>query len=124
MVYYPTATEIVEANKIALRLTKDKHPHKLRGSAVGIQHLIGDIKKVEDRGLTYQAARFMKEIVLLHPFDGGNNRTSFLATLLFLTRNGIKPKTEQPKAVDDFMRGIRAKEIEEVQEWIEQHMLD
>jgi hypothetical protein len=67
MVFYPTVTEIIEANKIALAMTKDKHPHKLRGSAQGIQSLIDDVKKSEDKGLTYQAARFMKEVVQKHP---------------------------------------------------------
>jgi fido (protein-threonine AMPylation protein) len=78
MVVYPTATGIIEANRIALALTKDKHPHKLRGSTQGIQSLIDDIKKSEDGDLTYQAARFMKEIVVMHPFDGANHRTSYL----------------------------------------------
>ena len=123
MVYYPAAPDIVEANKIALAITKDKHPHKLIGVLNGIQYLIDEIKKEEDNGLTYQAARFMKQIVLLHPFDGGNNRTAYLVTLLFLTRNGMKLKKEQPKAVDEFMKGIRTKEIEEVQGWIEQFMV-
>lgn len=123
MVFYPTATEIVEANKIALAVTKDKHPHKLRGSARGIQNLIDDIKKSEDKGLTYQAARFMKEVVQMHPFDGANHRTSYLVTLFFLTRNGKRLKNEQPKKVDAFMKDIGAKEIEEIQGWIQQYMV-
>lgn len=123
MVFYPTATEVIEANKIALTLTKDKHPHKLRGSARGIQSLIDDIKKSEDGGLTYQAARFMKEIVQMHPFDGANHRTSYLVTLWFLTRNGKRLKNEEPKEVDEFMKDVGAKELEEIQRWIQQYMV-
>jgi hypothetical protein len=37
MVNYPTATYILEANKIALAMTKDKHPHKLLIQIEGIQ---------------------------------------------------------------------------------------
>ena len=104
-------------------MTKDKHPHKLRGSAQGIQSLIDDVKKSEDKGLTYQAARFMKEVVQKHPFDGANHRTSYLVTLLFLTRNGKRLKDEQPKEVDKFMKDVGAKEIEEIQGWIQQYMV-
>jgi death-on-curing family protein len=123
MVFYPTAIEIIEANKIALALTKDKRPHKLRGSALGIQSLIDDIKKSENEGLTYQAARFMRDLVRMHPFDGAQHRTSYLVTLLFLTRNGMRLKNEQPKEVDEFMKDIGAKEIEEIQGWIQQYMV-
>ena len=123
MIFYPTASEVIEANKIALALTKDKHSHKLRGSAQGIQRLIDDIKKLEDRGLTYQAARFMKELVQMHPFDGANHRTSYLVTLLFLTRNGKKLKNEEPEKVDEFMKDVGAKELEEIQRWIQQYMV-
>lgn len=123
MVYYPTAADIVEANKIALAMTKDKHPHKLRGSLVGIHHRIDEIKKREDKGLTFQAACFMKEITTLHWFDGANHRTGYLVTLLFLTRNGFTLKKERPKAVDEFMKEISSKEMEEVREWIEKYMI-
>lgn len=85
--------------------------------------MIDDIKKSEDKGLTYQAARFMKGVVQMHPFDGANHRTSYLVTLLFLTRNGKNLKKEQPKEVDEFVKDIGAKEIEEIQRWIQQYMV-
>lgn len=123
MVYYPTANEVIEANKIALKMTRDKHPHKLTGSAKGTQHLIDDIGRDESKGLTYQAARFLKQLVNYHPFDGGTHRTSYLVTLLFLTRNGQVLKRQQPNVEDDFLKDVQAKPIEEVKEWIQQYMV-
>ena len=88
-----------------------------------LKFLIEEIKKSEDKGLTYQAARFLKEITVRHWFDGANHRTAYLVTLLFLTRNEMTLKNEQPKAVDEFMKEIGAKEVEDVREWIDQHMI-
>jgi prophage maintenance system killer protein len=123
MGYYPSASEVIEANKIALNMTRDKHPYKLRGSLKGIQHLIDDIGKEESKGLTYQAARFLKELVNYHAFDGGNHRTSYLVTLLFLTRNGQVLRSQQPTAEDEFLKDVQARPIEQVQEWIQHYMI-
>jgi prophage maintenance system killer protein len=123
MVYYPTATEVIEANKIALNVTRDKHPHKLTGSAKGIQHLIDDIGRDEKKGLTYQAARFLKELVTYHAFDGGNHRTSYLVTLLFLVNNGQAIRSQPARVMDEFIEDVQAKPIEEVHEWIQRHMV-
>ena len=123
MSVYPSTVDVIEANKIALQLTLDKHPHKLIRSAAGIQHLIDEIRKDEAKGLTYQAARFIKQFTVEHFFGGANHRTAYLITLQFLTQNGMRLKTEQPKAVDEFMNEIGAKEIEKVQEWIEQYLV-
>lgn len=123
MVWYPTVEDIVDSNKIALRLTLDKHPHKLRGSLDGLQHKIDEIKNSEAIGLTYQAARLLKEITVMHAFDGANHRTAYLVSLFFLTQNGIRLKAEQAQAVDEFMTSIGSKEIGEVQAWIEQFIV-
>jgi prophage maintenance system killer protein len=123
MVNYPTATYILEANKIALAMTKDKHPHKLLIQIEGIQSLIDEVKNCEGKGLTYQAACFMRDIVILHPFDGANHRTGYLVTLLFLTQNGMSLRDVPPKVVDEFMKEIGTREIADVQVWIEQNML-
>lgn len=123
MVAYPSTADIVEANKIALRITRDKHPHRLRGLAEGIQYMIEEIKKDESRGVTYQAARFMRQLTTSHFFDGANHRTAYLVTLQFLTQNGIRLKAEQAHAVDEFMEEIGSKGIEEVQEWVEHSLM-
>jgi prophage maintenance system killer protein len=123
MVLYPSAADIVEANKIALRMTLDKHPHKLLGSLGGIEHVVNEIKDHEATGLTYQAACFMKELTVRHFFAGANHRTAYLVTLQFLTQNKVSLKNEQPNAVDEFMAEIGARRIEDVQEWIEQCLI-
>ena len=123
MVNYPTAAYILEANKIALAMTKDKHPHKLLIRIDGVQSLIDGVKSCENEGVTYQAACFMRDIVKLHPFDGANHRTGYLVTLLFLTQNGMRLRDVSPKVVDEFMKEIGTREITDVQAWIEQNMV-
>jgi len=123
MVSYPSAVDVIEANKIVLRVTLDKHPHKLLGFSKGIQHMIDEIEKEEARGLTYQAACFMKRIAVSHFFDGANHRTAFLVTLQFLTQNGANLKPEQAHAVDVFMNDIGSKDIEMVENWIGRYLV-
>ena len=40
------------------------------------------------RTLSEKSAALMSNLIKLHPFTDGNNRTGFLATLLFLDQNG------------------------------------
>ena len=121
MVWYPTVDIIVNANKVAVR--KDKHPHKLIRSVESIQSLIDSIKESESMDLTYQAARFMKELVYLHAFDGGNHRTAYSITILFLTQNEMQVRTVSPSIAYAFAKMIGTKSIGEVQAWILGNMI-
>lgn len=121
MSWYPTADDIVKANKRVMR--KDKHPHKLLQSIQAIQSLIDGIEESASMGLTYQAARFMKEIVTLHAFDGGNHRTAYSIANLFLMENGISVRFVSEALSYAFAKSLGAKSPREVQEWIERYMV-
>jgi prophage maintenance system killer protein len=122
MVLYPTVDDIIKANKRAVR--KDKHSHKLLRSVAAIQSLIDSIKNSASMGLTYQAARFMKEIVTpLHAFDGGNHRTAYSIANLFLIENGMSVRFVPETVSYAFAKAIGSKDVREVQEWIEQYMV-
>jgi prophage maintenance system killer protein len=60
----------------------------MRGSREGIQTILERVKGEEGKGLTYQAALIMKELVSAHIFDGGNHRTAHGVAKMFLRRNG------------------------------------
>ena len=66
MSWYPTVDDIIKANKRSVR--DGKHSHKLLRSVEAIESLIDSIKESTSMGLTYQAARVMKEIVTLYAF--------------------------------------------------------
>jgi prophage maintenance system killer protein len=123
MVSYPTVEDVIESNKIALRVTLDRKPHKLLGRPEGIQAKIDGIRRLERKGITYQAACFMKEFAGYHVFSGANHRTAYLITMLFLTRNGQTLRNDNPPDVEAFMAEISQKQTETVQGWIEQNMI-
>ena len=118
MVWYQSPTDVIKTNKIAVR--KNKHPYKLLRSIEAIQAAIESVKKSESKGLTYQAARFMKELTTLHAFDGGNDRTAYSIANLFLLENGASVRIVSASLSHAFVKGIARKEIEDVREWIEQ----
>lgn len=122
MVWYPSVADIVSANKKAV--SKDKHRHKLLRSTEAIQGLVDRIKLSEQMGLTFQAARFMKELVLLHAFDGGNHRTAYSITNLFLIENGITVSTVPSSISYPFVKAIAGRNIGEVQAWIIKNMVE
>jgi len=122
MVWYPTAEDVVKANKRVVR--NDKHPHKLLRSVPAIQSLIVSIMESESMGLTYQVARFMKEFVYLHPFDGGNHRTAYTVATLFLIENEIAVRSVPVTVSYTFVRDLPKKSIKEIQEWIQEHMIN
>ena len=121
MVWYPSVGDVIKANKRAL--LKDEHPHKVLRSDEAIQSLIDSIKESELMGITYQAARFMKELVLLHAFDGGNHRTAYSMANLFLIENGMTVRAVPSEVSYSFAEVIATTEIREVQEWIEQNLI-
>ncbi len=120
MVWYPSPDDVIKANVVAVR--KDKHKHRLRRSGHSIQATIDSVKKSESLGLTYQAARLMKELTALHAFDGGNHRTAYLIANVFLVKNGIEVKVVSAKISYAFAREIARRRIKEVQEWIEKYL--
>lgn len=122
MVWYPTAEDVVKANKRVVR--NDKHPHKLLRSVPAIQSLIVSIMDSESMGLTYQAARFMKEFAFLHPFDGGNHRTAYTVATLFLIENEIAVRSVPVTVSYTFVEDLPKRSIKEVQEWIQEHMIN
>jgi prophage maintenance system killer protein len=77
------------------------------------------VAQAESKGLTYQAAMLMKELAELHAFDGGNHRTAFVVTVLFLRQNGKRMKIGRFGDAYAFIRDLESKSIEQIQEWIE-----
>jgi prophage maintenance system killer protein len=93
-------------------------------STKAIQSLIDDVKKSESMGFTYQAARFMKEFVLLHAFDGGNHRTAYSMANLFLIENDVPVRTVHSSISIPFTKGITSKNVVEIQAWIIENMIE
>ncbi|MGA8904451.1 MAG: Fic family protein [Candidatus Bathyarchaeia archaeon] len=122
MVWYPSVEVVIKANKRAVR--NDKHRHKLRRSTKAISSLIDSIRESESMGLAYQSARFMKELVHLHAFDGGNHRTAYSIAALFLIKNGIDLRTVPSSISYPFAKAIDAKNTAEVEAWILENMLE
>jgi prophage maintenance system killer protein len=109
----------VYSNFIALSLGNDKHPHRMRRSAESVQAVLDRVKEAEGKGLTYQAAMLLKEVVRLHAFQSGNHRTGFLVACLFLMRNGRRMRIERFGDAYAFIRDIETESIEQIQEWVE-----
>ncbi len=118
-VRYPSVDDVIDMNIFALDLSGDKHPHKLLGSRERIQAIIQKVKTEEIKGLTYQAALLMKELVSAHIFDGGNHRTAYGIAKMFLRRNGRRLRVLNWGDGYAFIKDLRSKPIEEIREWIE-----
>ena len=123
MVWYPSTDDIVDTNKMILLKGHDKHPHRLRGTRQGIQSLINRVMAAESRGLSYQTALLMKEILRMHVFDGGNHRTAYDTAELFLTQNGISVKDVPAPLAYEHIRAVPEKTVEEIETWIVANML-
>jgi prophage maintenance system killer protein len=119
MTWYPSVEDIIDANITVLDIGGDKHPHRLLLRAEAIQGVIDRIAEAEGRGLVYQGAFLMKELVNLHAFDGGNHRTAYLVTKMFLRRNGERLRIEHLDRAYLFISQIETKTVEQIQEWIE-----
>jgi death-on-curing family protein len=118
-VWYPSVEDIIDANITVLDVGSNKHPHRLLLRPEAIQSVIDHTIEVERKGLAYQAAWLMKELVELHAFDGANHRTAYLVAKIFLRRNG---RTFRVARLDDaylFISQLETKTIEQIQEWIE-----
>ncbi|MGA3297399.1 MAG: Fic family protein [Candidatus Bathyarchaeia archaeon] len=123
MVWYPTPEDIILLNRLALEESLDKHPVKLLGRRDGLQSMIEKIKRAERKGLTFQAARFMKDILLLHAFDGGNHRTAYITAYNFLKMNDKKVRVVKKTIAEPFVKSIPEKSYEQLQEWIVENLV-
>jgi hypothetical protein len=119
LVWYPSVDDVIDANILSLDLSGDKHAPKLLGSRKGIQTVLDEVKAAEEKGLSYQAALLMKRLIYRHFFDSGNHRTAYAVAKMFLGRNGRLLSVTRFEHAYGFIRGIDAKEIEEIQGWIE-----
>jgi len=119
MTWYPSVEDIVDANITVLDISADRHPHKLLVIPEAIQSIIDRMVEVEGKGLTWQAAYLMKELVNLHAFDGGNHRTAYLVAKMFLRRNGKRLSVDRLDSAYLFISHIQLKTVEQVQDWIE-----
>ena len=123
MVWYPTVDDAIEVNKLALEESKDKHPHRLRRSRESLQGVVDRVKEDEWHGLTYQAARFMRDILTLHAFDNANHRTAYTTAYIFLKENGVNVRTVPVGVAESFTMSLPAKTIQEVEAWILENMV-
>ena len=105
-------------NIMALHFSGDKHPHKMRSSRKAIQALLEKIRAGESKGLIYQAALLMKELVGAHIFDGGNHRTAYGVGKMFLRRNAKRFRVTDFKNEYSFIKNLGNKTLEEIQKWI------
>jgi death-on-curing family protein len=119
MVWYPSVEDVIDANITVLDIGADKHPHKVLLRPEAIQSVINRMVRVESKGLSYQAAFLMKELVKLHAFDGGNHRTAYLVAKMFPRRNEKRLRVECLDRVYVFISRIETKSVEQVQDWIE-----
>jgi hypothetical protein len=119
MVWYPTVDDLIEINILVLDLTRDKHPHKLRGSRKGLQNLIETMAGEESRGLKFQAAYLMQRRPQIQFFDGANHRTGYVAAKMFLRKNGKRLWVDSWENAYPFIRSIETKTLDDVQRWIE-----
>ena len=119
MVWYPSVDDLIDINIMCLDLTRDKHPHKLRGSRIGLQSVLNAVAQEENKGLPYQAALLMQKLVQMQFFDGANHRTAYIAAKMFLRRNDRRFNVEPWEAAYPFINNIGAMTLEEIQKWIE-----
>jgi len=50
MIWYPSIDDVIDVNIDCLDLTRDRHPHELRGSREGIQAIIDKVRRNENKG--------------------------------------------------------------------------
>ena len=118
-VWYPSVEDVIDANITVLDVGGDKHPHRLLLRPEAIQTVIDRMIKVETKGLAYQAAWLMKELVKLHAFDGANHRTAYLVAKIFLRRNGKRLRIARLEDAYLFISRLETKTVEQIQDWIE-----
>ena len=123
MVWYPTPDDIILLDKLTLGESRDKHPFKLLSTREGLQSMVDTIKEVEGMGLSFQAARFMKDVLLLHAFDGGNHRTAYMAAYNFLKVNDMKVRVVEWTIAERFVKSVPEKSYEQIRTWILENMV-
>ncbi len=118
-VWYPVVEDVIDANITGLDVGGDKHPHRLLLRPEAIKTVIDRMITVETKGLAYQAAWLMTELVKLHAFDGANHRTAYLVAKMFLRRNGKRLRIARLEDAYLFISRLETKSVEQVQDWIE-----
>ncbi|MBI2127374.1 MAG: type II toxin-antitoxin system death-on-curing family toxin [Thaumarchaeota archaeon] len=120
MIDYPTEEDIKELNKEILRAIKvrkaDTHRVIRRGA---IEQALK--AAIDDPGDLYdKAAMLLIMLVQGHPFDSGNRRTAFAASMAFLRLNGEKARVIHDAKV---LQGIREAFYtkDEVKQWLKGH---
>ena len=73
--------------------------------------------------MSFQAARFMKDILLLHAFDGGNHRTAYMTAYNFLKMNGMEIRVVKRTTAEPFVKSLPEKSYEQIQTWILENMV-
>lgn len=117
--WYPSAQDAIDTNIDSLRMSGERHPHKILGSPRAIEAILNGVKAQERRGLSYQAALIMKEFVSVHVFAGANHRTAYGLAKLFLARNGQRLSVSDFGSAYPFIRSVRSKSVVAIQRWIE-----
>ncbi|MBI2185315.1 MAG: type II toxin-antitoxin system death-on-curing family toxin [Thaumarchaeota archaeon] len=117
---YPTENQIIQLNKEVLaeiRVKKADRHKVLRRPAISAA--IEEAKN-EPGDIYDKAASLLRSLIQSHPFDSGNRRTAYTATVTFLRMNG-----EEPKIVPDAkaLQGIRERFYtkNQVKEWLKGH---
>ena len=89
---YPSVEDIIQTNKKVLQEIKvkkaDRSALMLSGRKI-LESIIEDMKPTSG-DVFDKAIVLLKGIIQKHPFESGNRRTAFVATLSFLEVNGEK----------------------------------
>ena len=107
MVKYPTVELLILTNKRVIEETKvtKAEKHGLLVDKKILENIIKETK--ETKGDIYKkAAILLVWLVQKHPFESGNRRTAFLATVNFLEVNKTKVNINNDKIVN-ILQGIR-----------------
>ena len=121
MTVYPTVELLILTNKRVMEETKVTKAEK-HGLLTDKKTLGDIIKKVkETKGNIYnKAATLLMELTQKHPFESGNRRTAFLATINFLEVNKIEVKLNKDK-IENILQGIRERfyTLNDVSKWLQ-----
>jgi len=117
---YPTIDDLIFINKRIIETTKvtKAEKHGLLANVKVLENIIKEVEKT--KGSIYNKATvLLTELVQKHPFESGNRRTAFIATLDFLEVNKVKVNLNTGK-VENILRGTREGfyNLKEISNWL------
>lgn len=112
----------IEINKLVLQEITARKADRPR--VLGVQKLEEELGRVRSNpGDTHdKAVALLTELVRGHPFASGNKRTAYVATKVFLERNGVKIAVKHdPRILQGIREGFYSEK--EIRDWIKGHAI-